>query len=554
MVTWADIRWEIIIGGLGLFLFGIQFMGDGLKSFAGDKLRDIIDKYTSKPIYGIAIGALITVFIQSSSATTAIVISLIRAGLMRLDQAIGVIMGANIGTTVTAFLIGLSIDDYALWIVFVGAIVITFAKRKKFQYVGNIILGFGLLFYGLSIMGSELKVIKDIPEFQNFAVQMGEVPIFALLAGTVMTAVIQSSSATIGIVQKIYASGGMSLSAALPFVFGANIGTTITAVLAAIGGSLASKRAAGIHALFNVIGSLAAFMLLQPFIVYVSWMASRYALSPEMQLAVAHITFNIIATAVFYPFISSLVKLIKVVLPGKESERKEVIIEELDESLIYSLPSSALELSKKNIVRMFECSIECLDNSKSYLMTCNKNSKEEAFQLEDVINNLDGKITNYMTKIGRESLGDHDMEEYNVNMSITKNIERIGDLVTNLVEFYDIVYDAREVFSDNAKEELGEMYDVVEGMLKDALLVYSNNYFELKDGILEQENHLDELEMKARRLHFDRIRKKECVSGVASSVYVDILGTIERIGDHASNITKTSIDYNDINHLPAGTH
>lgn len=255
-MTLQDIQWDMILGGFGLFLFGIKFMGDGLKSLAGDKLRDYIDKYTSKPLMAIVIGALVTIMIQSSSATTAITIGLVRAGLMRLEQAAGIVMGANIGTTVTAFLIGLKVEQFALFFVFAGGVVISFAKRKKSRTVGEIVMGFGLLFYGLRIMGDSLSMLKDMPEFIAFAEMMGRQPLLALLAGTVLTALIQGSAATIGVVQKLVEAGAMSMSAALPFVFGSNIGTTITGVFAAIGGSLAAKRTAGLHTLFNVIGTV----------------------------------------------------------------------------------------------------------------------------------------------------------------------------------------------------------------------------------------------------------------------------------------------------------
>ncbi len=554
MVTWSSIRWDVIIGGLGLFLFGIKFMGDGLKSYAGDNLRDIIDKYTTKPIYGVLIGALITIFIQSSSATTAIAISLIRVGLMRLDQAVGVIMGANIGTTVTAFLIGLNIDAYSLWFVFAGAMVFLFAQRHKTRSLAEIIFGFGALFYGLSLMGNELSIIKDIPSFQTFAAEMTQAPILALLAGMAMTGVIQSSSATIGIIQKIYGAGGVSLTAALPFIFGANIGTTVTGILASLGGSLAARRAAGIHTLFNVIGSIISFILLKPFVDYVVWVSAFFNPSPEMQLAIAHITFNVVATILFFPFIKNLVKMIKVIIPGKEEERKAVVLDELDTKLIASFPSSALEVSKRNIIKMFECAIECVKDARNFYQTKSGKAKQEALQMEDIINNLDGKITKYITLIGRENLSDSDLVTYNINFQVIKNLERIGDLATNLVEFFDLVYESRESFSELAINELDEMFNLVEKMLKNSLEIFINNDLELGHEIMEQEDFLDELEIRARQLHFERMRKGDCISAVASSVYVDILGTLERIGDHTANISKTTLNYNDINHLPAGQH
>ncbi|MGL5540249.1 MAG: Na/Pi cotransporter family protein, partial [Erysipelotrichaceae bacterium] len=281
-VTWSNIQWDLIIGGFALFLFGIEFMGNGLKSIAGDRMRDYIDKYTSKPWMGIIIGALVTTFIQSSSATTAITIGLVRAGLMRLDQAVGIIMGANIGTTVTAFLIGLKVEKYALYFVFIGVLLFIFSKRKKTKYLGEIVLGFGILFFGLKLMGDELKLIGKLPEFQDFAVLMAQQPILGLLGGTLMTGLVQSSSAVIGIVQKLYDSGAISLAAAIPFVYGSNIGTTITAIFAALGGTLASKRAAGVHVLFNVGGTILFMFLIDPMVTLLTWMAGEFGLNPML--------------------------------------------------------------------------------------------------------------------------------------------------------------------------------------------------------------------------------------------------------------------------------
>lgn len=245
----SSISWDFIIGGLALFLFGIQFMGDGLKSIAGEKLKDYIDRYTNKPWKGILVGAVITVFIQSSSATSAIAIGFVRAGLMSLEQSVGIIIGANIGTTVTAFLIGLKVEELALYFVFLGVLITLFAKRKKHTYLGQIVLGFGILFFGLRLMGDELSKLGQMEFFTNLTMTMQDQPVLGFLCGIILTAIVQSSSAVVGIIQKIYDSGAMTLTAALPFVFGSNIGTTITAVFASIGGSTSAKRAAGVNVL-----------------------------------------------------------------------------------------------------------------------------------------------------------------------------------------------------------------------------------------------------------------------------------------------------------------
>jgi len=535
------IRWDFVLGGFGLFLFGIKFMGDGLKNTAGDKLRDYIDKYTSKAWMGIIVGAAMTLIIQSSSATTAITIGFIRAGLMRLEQAVGVIMGANIGTTITSFLIGLKIENFALYVVFVGAMIVLFGKRKKHIYMGTTILGFGIMFFGLKTMGDELKLLKDLEIFTDLTKQMSDYPLLAMISGVIMTAIIQSSSGMIGIVQKIYESGGMSLDAALPFVFGSNIGTTITAILAALGGSLASRRAAGIHTLFNVLGTFVAMLFLRQFIQIDILISQYFRVSAPMQIAIAHIIFNVVATALFYPFISAMVKLIRKVLPGDEPDRREVDTN-LDTEIIKSLPSGALALAKDVTLKMGEIAIEGLEDTRKYLLNGNGNDREAVLQLETIVNSLDSKITEYLLLVAKENLSENDLEEYTTNLQVIKNLERISDLAVNLTEFYELIFDNREKLSDAALEDITAMYDLVIHMLSRAMRIYEHKDFNLHNSVLEDENYLDLLEYKARQKHFDRMTREECVANVGGSVFVDILGTIERIGDHACNISKNAVN------------
>jgi len=541
-VSLGDIRWQVILGGFGLFLFGIKFMGDGLKSLSGDKLRDYIDKYTNKPWKGIIVGAFITGVLQSSSATTAITIGFVRSGLMSLEQAIGIILGANIGTTMTAFLVGLNVEKYALYFVFAGAMCLMFAKRKKYSYVGEILMGFGVLFYGLSMMGDELKLLKDLPQFSQLALAMGSHPLLALLGGIVMTGVIQSSSAVIAIVQKIYETGGMTLSAALPFVFGSNIGTTITGILAAIGGSLAARRTAGVHTLFNVLATFIAMLLLVPFTHFFYLLGAQYHVSSMMQIAIAHIVFNTIATIAFYPFIKHLVKLIKVVVPGDEQERIEVNTDVLDMKLVSVLPSGALTNARKITMKMGELTDDAMKNSRKFLNEGLSSYRETVLQLEDVINSLDKKLTAYLLAIVKENLGEKDVEEYSSNLQIIKNLERISDLNVNLTEFFDMVFDNRESFSTEALGELNAMYELIEHMLNRSMRIFNESDYSLGASVTEDENNLDLLEHNARQSHFDRMANATCIAVVGSSVYIDILGTLERMGDHVNNIAKNAIN------------
>lgn len=531
------IRWDFIIGGLALFLFGIQFMGDGLKSIAGSKLRDYIDRYTNKPWKGIIVGSIITVFIQSSSATSAIAISFVRAGLMTLEQSVGIIIGANIGTTVTAFLIGLKVEELALYFVFLGVLVTLFGKRKKVMYGGQILLGFGMLFFGLRLMGDELSILGQSAFFESLATTMADVPIIGMITGTVMTAIVQSSSAVIGIVQKIYDANALSLAAALPLVFGANIGTTVTAVIASIGGSVSAKRSAAINVLFNVVGTLLFMLLLGPYVDFISGLAEQYHIAPMMQIAIAHILRTLIISILAYPLIGKMVALIKKIIPGEE-KTIDVSMENLDPKLAESLPSGALGVSKQVTLKMGELASDCILASKQYFIKQSGKYKDESRQYEDAINSLDSKITSYLMQIAHERLSEADTDDFISTMQVIKNIERIGDLTMNLNEFYELAYDDKGLFSASAVSDINEMYDTVLEMNALALTYFMDHSDTALKELLDKENYLDLVEEKARQRHFKRMASNECSSGVAASVYVDILGTLERIGDHVFNIVK----------------
>ena len=539
--TFADLQWNMVLGGFGLFMFGIKFVGDGLKSLAGDKLRDYINKYTSKTWMALIIGIVITVLIQSSSATTAITIGLVRAGLMKLEQAAGVVIGANIGTTITAFLIGLKIERFSLYFVFLGGTILSFANKKQSRHIGEVLIGFGGLFYGLQIMGDSLKMLKDVPEFIMFAEAMSNNSFLSLMAGTLLTALIQGSAATIGVIQKIYESGGMTLMAALPFVFGSNIGPTITGAFAAIGGTTESKRTALLHTFFNVIGTTIGMILLVPYVGFIQFLSDKMGVPPMMQIAVSHIIFNVGATCVFFPFTKQMCKLVSMVIKGEEAEQLDINTDVLDPALI-QLPSTALSVAQNLTVTMSNIVIKLINDAKIYLIEKTSTAKESVEQAEQVINDLDTKITNYLIEISKRELNDVEMKQYTANLQIVKNLERIGDLGTNLIEFYQMVHEAKESFSPEAIEEISGMSDRLLDMVHLGIMTFedksTNAFVMLKDN----EEKLDSMEYNYRQLHFNRIRDKQCTSTVAGSIYCDILGTLERMGDHTVNIARSALE------------
>ena len=537
-MTLADIDWPMILAGLGLFLFGIEYMGDGLKGYSGDKMKDIIDKYTSSPFKGIVIGAFVTCLIQSSSGTTALAIGLIRSGLMTLEQSIGIIMGANIGTVITSVFVGLKVSQYAVYFIILGAAFLMFSKNKKTKYMGQIIFGFGCLFYGLELMGDNLANISKVPEFTQVANYLSQNPWLGLLGGTLLTTAVQSSAAVIAIAQQMYGAGAIGLSIALPFLFGSNIGTTITAVLASFGGTVPAKRAAFFHVLFNVVGSLLFMIVLSPFTLLIEWLAGALNILPELQLSVAHGIFNVVTTAFFFPLIPAIVKLIKKILP---SSKKEINMDlsELDQNVVQLFPSHALAIANNKIIEMGHITIEAVEGIRAYFETKNPLAKDGVYEMENAINTLDSKITEYLVLISHETLNDHDSNDYLANMKTIKDFERIGDLCINIVKYYEAIYDEKEDFSPEAREDLEAMMDMVIDMLNHAVKAFDTHDLDDIVYVDDKEADLDYFNKKAKQRHIKRVGRKIENSALVNSTYVDILANLERMGDHCQNISES---------------
>ena len=534
-------QWGMILGGFGMFMFGIRFMGDGLKAAAGDKLRDYINKYTSKPVSAMIIGIILTMILQSSSATTAITIGLVRAGLMSLVQAAGIVLGANVGTTFTSFLISINIEKYAMFVVFLGAIFICFAKKQKVIHTGEIVLGFGLIFYGMSTMGDALASLKSLPWFESFALSMAQNPIMALFAGMLLTAAVQSSAATIGVAQKLYQAGAITFSAALPFMFGANVGTTITGVLASIGGSTAGKRTAAIHTILNIIATTIGMLLLVPFSNIVLSLTSN--MNPMMQIAVANIIFKVVTTVIFLPFINQLVELARKIIPGKELSMTEIDVDEMDTEISTLLPSAAISASQNAILKMLDLVRVNITKTQDLLNTKNTEELEVIQHNESTINKFDRKISDYLVKLSNQHhLTVHDKADDRLHLDTVKNLERIGDLTINLSEFYTLVYEHEGFFTEIAQNEMNDMYNLLIDMFDMTAEIFVTKDKELYKQLEALENEMDNKELKYRNAHFERMANKVCTSAIAESEYCDIIGTLERMGDHCINIAKAAVE------------
>ncbi len=527
-----------ILGGFGLFILGITYLGDGLKDVAGTKIRDYIEKYTGNLISAILVGTLITAIMQSSTAATVISISLVRAGLMSLEQAIGISIGANVGTTITALMVGLNIEEMGFYFMFVGAMVMVFASRKKHQNIGKIVFGFGITFVGLKIMSDKLILLQDLEWFESTMRLMSQNSWLALIAGTVGTAIINSSSAVIALVQKIYASGGMDMIAASAFVFGSNIGTTLTAILASIGGSVSTRRSGWFHAIYNILGALLMMFIIVPYSAFIQGLNLRMGGTPEMAVALNHLIFNVLSTVVVIPFVPLFIKLLKWMIPGEDKIKSREKFEELDYDLIKTFPEGALSLARTLTVSMADLTLESIETSQAYLHSRDPEDYDVVMQLEEMVNALDTNLTTYLLEIVKESNGGHITEKYTQNLEIIKNYERMSDLTTNIVEFYKMAFENKEKFSADAMDDLDTMYTLLMDMLKRSMQMFAKNDLTGFETLIKDEAYLDIIEEKFREKHFQRMAEGICVGKVTSSIYVDALGILERIGDHGVNVAK----------------
>lgn len=537
--TWMDLGIHIILGGFGLFMLGITLLGDGFKAVAGDRMRDYIDKYTSNLLSAILVGAIMTGIMQSSSAATVISISLVRAGLMRLDQAIGISLGANIGTTMTAIIIGLNVDEMGYFFLFLGAMMLLFSGKQSIKNYGKVVLAFGMTFVGLQIMSDKLLLVQQMPWFEAMMLQLSEHPWWSMLGGAGLTAIVNSSSATIAVVQKIYENGGMSIIAAVAFVFGSNIGTTITAFFASIGGSASARRASLFHTLFNVFGAVIMMFFIVPYSNFILYVNGMMGGSNAMAIGVAHFFFNLIFCILVIPFVPSFIKLLKVIIPGEDKIKNRDKLEPLDEEIISRFPEGALRLVKDRTIVMADLVHESLEASQSYLRTKDKEDSDVVMQLEEMVNKIDTNLTAYLLKIMKSAGNQPNIAEaYTRQLEIIKNYERMSDLSTNLVELYQLAFDNREDFSSEAIRDLDTMYQLLDDMLRRSLKIFKTEDISRFEKLSKDEEYLDLIEEKYREKHFQRLAEGICETKVASSIFIDILGILERIGDHGVNVSR----------------
>ena len=534
-INWQEIAFHFL-GGLGLFLYSIKTMGDGLQQAAGDRLRYYIDKYTSNPFFGILVGIGMTALIQSSSGVTVITVGLVSAGLLTLRQAIGIVMGANIGTTVTSFIIGFKLGDYALPMLFLGAVCLFFTKNRTINNIGRIVFGVGGIFFALNLMSGAMEPLKDLQVFKDYMVELSKNPILGVLVGTGLTLLIQASSATIGILQNLYASHLIDLQGALPVLFGDNIGTTITAIIASLGANIAAKRVAAAHVAFNVIGTVICIIFLVPFTSLIQWFESFLNLAPEMTIAFAHGTFNITNTIIQFPFIGALAFLVTKLIPGED----EVVKYEplyLDEQLIKQAPSIALGNAKKELLHLGNYAAKAFDLSYDYIINSNEKVAEKGHKTEEAINTIDEQLTHYLISLSGEALSQKESEVLTNILDSSRDLERIGDHAEALINLNDYLQRKNVQFSEAALEELAEIYLKTSEFVKDALESVENNDLEKAQALIERHEDINKMERVLRKTHIKRLNNGEC-STQAGVNFIDIISHYTRVSDHAMNLAE----------------
>lgn len=538
-----------LFGGLALFLYGMKMLGDGLEKYAGQRMQKIVETLTSNLLKGVLVGTLVTALIQSSSATTVMVVGFVNAGIMTLKQSVGVIMGANIGTTVTSMIIAMDALNKEAWYLsiftptmltpialFIGMLLVIVSKNSRKNIVGEIFLGFGILFTGMKGMESALASLQDLPQFQEMFATCAN-PFVGVLLGMLVTALIQSSSASVGILQAASVSGAIYFSSAIPIILGTNIGTCITAILSSIGANKTAKRAAFIHLYFNLIGTVVFLIIIYTVNHFSQWWFWNEAIT-KPGIAMFHFIFNIISTALLLPFSNLLVKLANMSI----RDRKEPAAEGapsayptyIDERLL-STPPIAVAQTVKGVVNMGRLAQDNYKLAINSIIESNYNRLDEVNHNENKIDEMEGIFTNFLVKIAEKPVNEKENLVVSNLFHTINDIERIGDHAKNLSDLCEEMQKKKIEFSKGARKELNTISKAVYDIIECALIAFENNDMEYAYRVEPLEHVIDTMEEKLKKRHVDRLTKQKC-DIKSSIIFLEIIENLERISDHCSNI------------------
>lgn len=556
-----------LIGGLALFLYGMNAMGDGLAKVSGGKLEKILENLTSNPIKAVLLGAGVTAVIQSSSATTVMVVGFVNSGIMKLSQAVGVIMGANIGTTITSWILsltGIQSDNFIIQmfkptsfspvLAIIGVIFILFINDSKKKDIGSIFIGFAILMYGMDMMSSAVKPLAEVPEFTNLLLKFSN-PLLGVIAGALLTAVIQSSSASVGILQALCLTGAVPFSAAIPIIMGQNIGTCITAILSAIGAKKNAKRAAAVHLYFNLIGTVIFMTVFYLINAVVGFSFFHQAATPA-GIAVIHSVFNVTATIILLPFAKGLEKLACLTIRDK---KEDVVVSAEDrefmilEPRFLEKPAFAVEQSRNAARKMAEESHNALFTALSLVDKYSEEGVERVENMESKVDRYEDELGTYLVKLSHKDISEADSHSLSIMLHCIGDFERISDHAVNIMESAQELYEKGLKFSENAKKDLEVLGQAVEDIVNTAYEVFDKQDMKLAEKIEPLEEVIDELSKEVKRRHVQRLRNGECTIEMGF-ILSDITTCLERVADHCSNIgvcvTQVSEDlYDTHSHL-----
>lgn len=531
-----------LIGGLALFLFGMNIMGDALEKRAGNQLKNILEKLTASRWKGFLLGAGVTAIIQSSSATTVMVVGFVNSGIMNLKQAISIIMGANVGTTITAWILSLTgIESSNMWIkllkpssftpilALIGLIFIMRKKNSKGADTGMVMLGFAVLMYGMEMMSGAVSPLRDIPEFQNILTMFSN-PVLGVIAGAVLTGIIQSSSASVGILQALASTGAVNYGSAVPIIMGQNIGTCVTAMISSVGTNKNARRTAVVHLCFNIIGTvvlLTAFMIVKS-VVHIPIIEES---ASEFGIAIIHTAFNILCTALLFPFANQLEKLACRIV--KDDEQKESL-QLLDERLM-TTPAIAIDRCKKVVMEMFEKSVTGVTKACGMIESFDDKQFEAIIEYEKEVDKYEDKIGTYLVRLSTQNLSEQDSKNVSELLHIIGDIERISDHSVGIAKSAEELSDKKLQFSPNASKEMGVMVSAVQDIMMQAEDAFDNDNIEAMLTVEVLEQVVDDLKHELKKRHIDRLKEGRCTIE-QGFVMTDIITALERISDHCSNI------------------
>ena len=533
------------VGGLGMFIYGMQIMAQGPENAAGNKMKSLLEVLTKNKLMGVLLGAAITAVIQSSSATTVMVVGFVNAGIMNLSQAMGVIMGANVGTTVTGWLVSsvewaefLSPSKLAPIAVMLGVVIMLIGKRRSSKEIASIIVGFGLLFIGITTMSSAVAPLQDSESFRNIFVTLGSSPILGILAGALVTAIIQSSSASVGILQSLAAAGLVPFSAAIYIIMGQNIGTCVTAMLSSMGAKKNAKTAALMHLLFNIIGTV-IFSVIAIIYFEVLNPSAGTGVITQTEISMVHTAFNIGTTVLLFPMSNWIIRLAKKIGRVEEAEQDKSKV--LLDDRILETPVIALQSTVKEVARMGRIVEDSLDVARNVLFTKSHDDIQFLKDEESTVDRLSAGITAYSIKLSSLQISEREHQDVAHLLQMVSDIERISDYCENISEFAETLYEKKVTFSDIGKEQLEEMLDVCIDSYKYALRAFVEGSREMALKVIEKETKADDLEITLRSRHIKRLTNNQC-NTEAGIVFLDTLVCLERISDHARNIAEEVLE------------